>query len=152
MENASKALLMAGAVLIGVLILSLLSYYFSKNRDFASGIEKTLEVSQIEANNVQYLAFNRNDLIANDIVSVINLAKDNNAKWDGNSNYTVAITCNGDSRAVDWNSEKKLDFLKANLPTSEDAEATKFKCTKVRYHVNRVSKLNGIFYMIKKGL
>ena len=82
MENASKALLMVAAVLIGVMILSLGVYLFTVFGDTSSTIEKRLEQAQIDEFNSQFTKFEGLEKCTiHDIASIINLAKDNNKNY-----------------------------------------------------------------------
>ena len=58
MENASKALLMAAGVLIGILILTLMVTLFLSAREVSSRhdqVKKTEEVEQFNANFTKYV-------------------------------------------------------------------------------------------------
>lgn len=83
MENASKALLIAGAVLIGILVASLGVFLSEKMSDFTSRAYNDLQEHKRTEFNQQFLKYNkRDDLIIQDIVTIINLAKDSNIKND----------------------------------------------------------------------
>lgn len=57
MENASKAIIMAGGVLIAVAVITLALYGFSKYKDYARTSEQILTVSQIESFNRFYESY-----------------------------------------------------------------------------------------------
>jgi len=80
MENASKALIIAGGVLIGIMVLSLLSYVFLNGGSFSNEQYKQIEKSQLQAYNLEFEKYMRKDLNASDILTVINKAKDINEK------------------------------------------------------------------------
>lgn len=80
MENASKALLMAGGVLLGVLILALMVTLFAS----ASGLSKTYEetkqseaIQQFNSNFTKYLG---KKLTTHEVVTICNFANINNNK------------------------------------------------------------------------
>lgn len=81
MENASKALLMAGGILIALLILVLLVYSFGTMSGFFNSEEKKEEAEQLKLFNDQYEAYNRKLLRGTDIVSVMNKVLSNNKKY-----------------------------------------------------------------------
>ena len=81
MENASKALIMAGGILIAVLLIGVLMYSFSTTNEFYSTEQQTEEAQQLAAFNNQFEAYNRKLLRGTDVVSVINKAIDNNTKY-----------------------------------------------------------------------
>ena len=100
MENASKALIMAAEVLIGVLVLSLMVYLFISFGSNASEISKQLEESKLSEFNSQFDKYNgKNDVTIYDIVTLANLAKENNDYYELNNstdgNYYVTIKLNG---------------------------------------------------------
>ena len=57
MENASKAVVMAGGVLIAVSLISLALYAYSYFKDYANSSEQLLTLSQIESFNRFYESF-----------------------------------------------------------------------------------------------
>lgn len=76
MENASKALLIAGGILVAMLILSIGIYLFNNYRDVGITYEKTLSAAEIEKFNSNFTKFEgRNDITIQEIVSVVNFAK-----------------------------------------------------------------------------
>lgn len=80
MENASKALLMAGGVLITMLVVSLGIYFSRVVADSMGGIYTRMEQRKIAEFNQQFLEFNDTKINIQDVVSLINLAKDSNDK------------------------------------------------------------------------
>ena len=96
MENASKALLMAATVLVGVLLLSLGVYLFTVFGNFSADMTKELTQKDIDEFNAQFIKYEsykdetsgewKNTCRAQDVVTIANLAKENNSKYD----YTTA--------------------------------------------------------------
>lgn len=84
MENASKALLIAGGILIALLVIALVVYSFGSMSGFFTNEEKKEEAEQLKAFNDQYEAYNRKLLRGTDIVSVMNKVLDNNKKYGTN--------------------------------------------------------------------
>lgn len=79
MENAAKAIIIAGGVLIGVALLTLFSYLVTLLGGSTANIYKELDSSEIAEFNQQFLNYDRrNDLTVQDVATLINLAKDNN--------------------------------------------------------------------------
>ncbi len=78
MENASKALLIAGAMLLTVLLATLAIYIFNGIGGQTAGLYDKLEQSDIDSFNHKFLQFEDKELRVHDVVSIINLAKDNN--------------------------------------------------------------------------
>lgn len=98
MENASKALLMAASVLVGILILSLIAYLYTIFGDYGSLIQARLSEKNINEFNTQFTKYEsykdesgnwQNTCKASDIVSLANLAKQNNQNYEfGTDNIT----------------------------------------------------------------
>ncbi len=82
MENASKALLMAAGVLIGVLVLSLAVFLFTDFGSKASKIYDRIQENQLTQYNAQYTVYSgREDITIYDIITVANKAKQNNEDY-----------------------------------------------------------------------
>lgn len=80
MENATKALEMAGSVLIGVLILGCIVYAYSRLTEIKKEEQTSERIEQSTDFNKDYDAYNRNDLYGSDIFSVANMVKNYNVK------------------------------------------------------------------------
>lgn len=78
MENAAKALLMAGAVLVALMGVCTIIYVFNQVGFFNDSQNVEREARSLKAFNEEYEAFNRKDLYGSDIISVINLIESNN--------------------------------------------------------------------------
>lgn len=95
MENASKALLMAGGILIALLIVALLVYSFGSMSSYFTQNEKEQEAEQLEAFNKQYEAYHKKLLRGTEVISVVNKALDNNEKYGPNGynepNYMINV-------------------------------------------------------------
>lgn len=79
MENASKALMIAGGILIGVLIISLGVYLFNNSSILSSSYSDKLSQDELNQLNNKFLIYAK-DLTPQEMVSVINLVKENNVK------------------------------------------------------------------------
>lgn len=83
MENASKALLMAAGVLMGILILSLGVYLYTNFSSSTTAMERQMELDEINNFNNKFLAYDgKTDLTIYDVYTVANLAAENNAKYE----------------------------------------------------------------------
>ena len=109
MENASKALLISAGVLIAILLLTLFSYLMRQMGDSTSGIYSTLSQHEITEFNQKFLNYEgRDNLSIQYVVTIINLAKDNNEKL--NRPTIIEVKVDGS----DW-PDKTLDVVKQNL-------------------------------------
>ncbi len=146
MENASKALVMAGGVLIGVLILTLAVYLFIDFGQQASEIHNQITSNQLTQFNAQFNIYEGlKDVTIYQIISMANLAYENNKKEDDET-YKVKVFLDlGGRQEVSKNKySDNLEFIKENNSVKEDDGEIEnlFNCYLVRYHENgRVSEV-----------
>lgn len=81
MENATKALVIAGNVLLAVLILSLVMYFYNTWRRLPLEEEAALLVKQAQEFNQQYEVFDKKLMYGVDVLSCVNKAISNNEKY-----------------------------------------------------------------------
>lgn len=101
MENASKALLMAAGVLLGIMIISLAVLLFSNFGGTSSKIHDNIEQNQISKFNSQFTSYvGKNNVTIYDVITMANLATENNKYYEfpkrasmptGNDNYITVI-------------------------------------------------------------
>ncbi len=80
MENATKALEMAGSVLIGVLLLGCILFAYSQMNELKDTEHKSEVAEQAKDFNQDYEAYNRNNLYGSDMFSLSNMIEDYNKK------------------------------------------------------------------------
>ena len=109
MENASKALLIAGGVLIALLTLSLFFLMRSNVETYYNEQDKIDTVEKITAFNLEYTNYNRNNVRGNELLSLINKVIDyNDRKSDKAINNSQAPSIN---LTIDFDGKvKKLSF------------------------------------------
>ena len=79
MENAAKAIMIAGAALLAVLLLTLFIYATRSMGESAANIYSAMDEAQISEFNQQFLNYdNRTNLKPQEVVTLINLAKESN--------------------------------------------------------------------------
>lgn len=101
MENASKALIMVGGILITVMVISLCMYLFTSARGVADASEKRLQVSQIEGFNRFFVNY-PNEITGLDVYNIIGKCEDINntasslgtVTWSGATKADVKATEN----------------------------------------------------------
>lgn len=96
MENASKALIMAASILIGIMILSLAVFMFMNFASTSSDIHEQVQQDQINQFNTQFTSYvDKEGITIHDVVTVANLAKENNQYYDLTeneaNNYYIAV-------------------------------------------------------------
>ena len=79
MENATKALLIAGIVLIAIIMVSIAVYLYSLYSGQAKQYSETISAVELEKFNSKFNVYiGRENITAQEIVSVVNLAKEYN--------------------------------------------------------------------------
>lgn len=114
MENASKALIMGGSVLIGVILLTTMVYIFRSTGNFASTYDDKLEKSIVEKFNEQFTSYiERKDITTHELISIINLAENYNEK---ENNVMVDVIIDGRSYITGkvLNEKDKINELQNN--------------------------------------
>lgn len=102
MENASKALIMAGGVLIGMLIISVMIFVFRKAGQLSSEYDTQLSDSELVKFNSQFELYAKKDNTYFDVITVSNLAysvnnQNGNDTSENNSVKIYIINKNNDS-------------------------------------------------------
>lgn len=78
MENASKALLMAGGMLFAIIVLSILMLSYSSMTNIQQSATEQELMEETNKFNKSYLAFNKKAMYGTDVISVLNMALNNN--------------------------------------------------------------------------
>lgn len=83
MENATKALVIAGTVLVAILIISIGVYLYSLYSNQAKGYSEIISTTELEKFNSKFSVYiGRDNIKAQEIVSIVNLAKEYNNRVD----------------------------------------------------------------------
>ena len=124
MENASKALLMAAGVLMGVVLLSLAAYLFVTFSSSADDVKSEIANNQLNKFNSQFLAYEqREDLTVYDILTAVNLAENNNKYYQlepGDTNYITVKVDNSVVNSTDIEKKIKPESLEKEGEMKED--------------------------------
>ena len=157
MENASKALLMAASILVGVLLLSLAVYLFSIFGNFGSDMSKQMNEKNLSEFNAQFTKYEsyqnenrvwQNLCRAQDVVTIANLAKEINNQYeyttsDANTGYYyVRVIVKTGSRTRNnfeaSSLEEYTSFLKDYSGTIQNGvfNVTYFKCINIQINPN----------------
>ena len=83
MENASKALLMAGGILVGVLILALMITLFISSSKISSEYDNTKQITGVQQFNVNFTKYLGQDLTIHQVITITNFANQNNVSISG---------------------------------------------------------------------
>lgn len=130
MENASKALIISAEILLGVLLLTIMVYAFHLMGSFSDTVDKNIETKNVAEFNTKFEKFQNKNLTAQDIVTIINLAKQHNEKMDTEA---VSIILNGKKLSLDKYTEKELNAqIKENSLDKDEIQY--FTCTGMNYN------------------
>ena len=149
MENASNALIIAGGVLIGILIISLAVYLFVDFGSTPAKINKQNEKQQLVQFNTKFTSYeNKEGLTIYDVVTVAGYAKENNKYYgdDNNdeyyvNNYKVTVKLKGTvgiGNGIDKNNLQDVtEYNKLIQDEQENAlTLSTYKCEEIKYHDN----------------
>lgn len=164
MENASKALIMAGGILIAVFILSLAVYLFRGGIQLSSGYEAKLSEEELKKYNSAFTACaSKEYVLANEVASIankiysINCIEEENGGTDTISlkigrktgskfieKYVLSKNVLTNNKKEELNLEefiKKYSNTKVDEKTNKIIYENKFSCS-LEYHPNgKVSKV-----------
>ena len=120
MENASKALIIAGGVLIGVLILTSFVLVFRSAAKTNQNYDEEQSARQLELYNSQFEVYNKSDNTIIDLLSVINLAYDTNVSSNYDKQNSVDITIQANSLYFMLKNSDKIKKNKILKSSSEN--------------------------------
>lgn len=131
MENATRALTMAGGILIALMILGALLLSFNNLSSYQNQKDSSELASQIAEFNNQFEPYNKSNLTLMELKSVYNKIQSNNAKNDEQIKTNIL--------AVYPDIDK--DF--SSLP-EEDKQKKVFKCVEISYKNpgGKISEMN----------
>lgn len=155
MENASNALIIAGGILVGILVLSLAVYLFVDFGSTSAEVHKQQAVQQLAEFNSQFTVYEgRTDLTIHDIITVAGYALENNeyygyeSKDDINRENYITVTMKSDSgytRYLEWDVLDKYNAtISDELKNTGNAQPT-YTCTSITY--NDSGRVNSITFI-----
>ncbi len=127
MENASKALIIAGGMLIAIMVASLFVYLFTSYGKYANDMYDKINRRQITQENNEYTKYEgAKDNTIYDVVTVVNKAKDNNESLGiqaGDRGY-ISVGING----INSNLQNASTDYITNLLQEHARNGTLFGC------------------------
>ncbi|MBR3134072.1 MAG: hypothetical protein IKG56_01250 [Clostridia bacterium] len=173
MENASKALMIAGGVLLALLVTSLLVIGISRMRHYQNTQNQKIKNEQVAEFNGQYESYNKQVVTGYELVSLGHMTVDSNKRYPVDQGYdpvAVFFTVKDDSNKgvlggyVDayskesdgWNLIKFVDYYDDLSDIGSDYNAKKtfkeayFKCDKVEYDKNSARIIKMEFSQLTK--
>lgn len=122
MENAAKALLIAGGVLIAIILISMFLLMYNRMANIQKVQEQKKEMEQLSAFNAQYEAFNKKLMYGVEVRTLQNKVNENNI--------------NNPSEQIELS-------LPDDFENSDDVNNLKYKCTNIEYSIE-TAKVNKI--------
>ena len=132
MDNAAKALLIAGGVLLALLTISLFVYMQQNLTTIKSAQDDKTAAEQLAKFNAEYEAFNKKYMYGADVITLLNKINENNIKYAGNTDYQIElIVYNIDG--ISKLNENEILNLKTNI----------FTCVSMNYNstTGRINKI-----------
>ncbi len=135
MENATKALIIIGAVLLALLILCTGVYLHGRLSQTSDEYIAKLDTIELQKYNKNFEIYkDREDLSAQDVITVVGIAKQKD-------NGTRVFMKNED--ITDWSEDEKNSFLSSKILQEDknDKILNLFKCTNIEYSNGKVTKI-----------
>lgn len=149
MENASKALIMAGGVLLAILLIGALVYTFTHIRGVPQSEDELRASEQLAKENKEFESYSKGRLWSTDVISVINKARDIDNKNNLDSATSVKIQVNLQETINFFGSRNAFYYEKGkisgqnitadsqiNSTLKEAINGRIFKCTNIGYSSN----------------
>ena len=114
MENAAKALLIAGGILIAIILISMFLMMYTRMTSIKKTQEEKKEMEQLAAFNAQYEAFDKKLMYGVDVRTLVNKAEENNR--------------NNPSETINVIFEPGTEF-----ENTDDFNKNRYKCTSIKY-------------------
>ena len=130
MENASKALLIAGGVLLAMMIITIGIVLYNSFSNTTSQYAQSMSATELTEFNTKFEVFReRTNITAQEIVSLVNMTKENNEYF--NVNIEVIDSSNPDD--IDSNKNIKEDKI---IPFLQNNSKSEFSCIQIGYDTN----------------
>ncbi|MCI8640893.1 MAG: hypothetical protein HFJ59_03355 [Clostridia bacterium] len=147
MENASKALLMVGGVLIGLLIISLAVYLFADFGATSAEINAKNVQKQINAFNSKFTVYQgyTGDITIYDIVSLATYANENNVYYENSPEEQIVVRIGGNQ--IQGLDEKDYNILIRQYIDDNTGILTTFRCEDGAITYNEKGRVNRITFI-----
>lgn len=123
MENASKALIIAGGILIALIIITMFLMMFNNFANIKKDQEEQTRIEQISAFNAEFEAYNKKIMYGADVITLINKAVENNKKYADNDDFKVKVILDDEEITSS-----------VNLANNEDAKKSIYTCVQTKYN------------------
>ena len=96
MENATKALIIAGSIFLAIIIITIAIVMFTNMSSSQSEDEQRRLVEQLKDFNKEYESYAKGRMYGVDVISILNKAINNNINSEENGKITIEITLHDD--------------------------------------------------------
>lgn len=168
MENASKALLIAGGMLIALLVIGALLLAFNQIGDYEKGKSSMVKSSQVADFNKEFGKYSGDDVKGYDLITLINKAIDFNSKEGTTKETANSVDYSKKIKIVITNMKKfknkygvnnSSEWLKGNSDSYETQNSgdtipngiKKFTELERTYTLSKLSNLSSNYDSIKAG-
>ena len=136
MENASKAIIMAGGILIGVLTLTIFLYVFTSFGGSSAEMQKQIDARVLAGFNNNFTKYeNSNTCTIHDIISLVHFANKNNEDFPRESNYYINVYIDGKGELTDTNKYSNNSYIDLIKNGSVDGDKIQYyKCREIKYY------------------
>lgn len=114
MENASKALIIAGAILISILLISVGVLIMNSTSGVTGGMDSSAKAMEMQSFNSQFTSYAGKGIAASQVRSLVSAVISSNAT---NDNHTISVTTSGkgfNSDAVKTGTSVASELAKIN--------------------------------------
>ncbi len=152
MENASKALLMAGGILISLLVIGALVLMFNQIGDYEKGNQGIKKTSEIAEFNIDFIRYTEGNIKGVDIISLANKVINFNSKngilnsIDYSKKITLNIDVNDFSKLFGSNSYEIKNYDNDFMKTIK-----KFSSLENTYTLSKMDELSSNYDSIVNG-
>ena len=125
MENVSKALMIAGGMLIAIMVISLIIVLWNQMSGYFAEQHSATIVEQIAEFNAQFENYNGKDIRGNELISVMNKVVNYNRTYSDMENYeriVIKIDLDGHQNDFKYNSSDNSIFPNQSLITNEHGD------------------------------
>ena len=145
MENASKALIMAAGVLIGILIISLAVYLFADLGGTSAKINKQVEQQKIVQFNSQFTSYIEKELTIYDVVTILGYAQENNKYYEGSNDEQIQVILKNKT-ITEYSEEQKKQLIESDQNNLANNELKKYKLQEKNIKYNKNGKVTEITF------
>ncbi len=137
MENASKALIIAGGILIAMMIVGLLTFGYTQIRNYQRAEADTERQQEVLEFNKRFEGYNRRSVRGYQLISLSNLVTDTNTRFTDEEGYKpVSVTVDGLSSETATNEDLNAylaDYDTWDSDTKNEFKQRYYECDDVQY-------------------